>query len=43
MLETLLPTLIFTALGLAVIGAWRRVRLWRQGRPSSVPLLKGLA
>ncbi|MDN3523368.1 (Fe-S)-binding protein [Halomonas ramblicola] len=43
MLETLLPILIFSALGLAVIGAWRRVRLWRQGRPSPVPLLKGLA
>ncbi|MDI5935945.1 (Fe-S)-binding protein [Halomonas kalidii] len=43
MLETLLPILIFAALGLAVIGAWRRVRLWRQGRPSPVPLLKGLA
>ncbi len=43
MLETLLPILIFSALALAVIGAWRRVRLWRQGRPSPVPLLKGLA
>ncbi|MGM0693785.1 MAG: (Fe-S)-binding protein [Pseudomonadota bacterium] len=43
MLETLLPILIFAALGLAVIGAWRRVRLWRQGRPSAVGLLKGLA
>ncbi|MDW7746518.1 (Fe-S)-binding protein [Halomonas sp.] len=43
MLEILLPILIFAALGMAVIGAWRRVRLWRQGRPSAVPLLKGLA
>ncbi|XKH59067.1 (Fe-S)-binding protein [Halomonas sediminis] len=43
MLETLLPILIFSALALAVIGAWRRNRLWRQGRPSSVPILKGLA
>ncbi|PRY73145.1 (Fe-S)-binding protein [Halomonas ventosae] len=43
MLETLLPILIFSALALAAIGAWRRVRLWRQGRPSAVPLLKGLA
>ncbi|MBB3183956.1 Fe-S oxidoreductase [Halomonas fontilapidosi] len=43
MLETLLPILIFAALGVAVVGAWRRVRLWRQGRPSAVPLLKGLA
>jgi len=42
MLETLLPILIFSALALAVIGAVRRVRLWRQGRPSQVDLLKGL-
>lgn len=43
MLETLLPILIFTALALAAIGAVRRVRLWRQGRPSRVNYLKGLA
>ncbi|WP_249975578.1 (Fe-S)-binding protein [Vreelandella olivaria] len=43
MLETLLPILIFSALALAALGASRRVRLWRQGRPSSVPILKGLA
>ncbi len=43
MLDTLLPILIFAALGLAAIGAWRRVRLWRQGRPSAVGLLMGLA
>lgn len=43
MLETLLPILIFTALTLAAIGAVRRMRLWRQGRPSPVNLLKGLA
>ncbi|NAO94759.1 DUF3483 domain-containing protein [Halomonas sp. MG34] len=42
MLETLLPILIFTALALAVIGAVRRIRLWRQGRPSRVSLFKGL-
>ena len=42
MLETLLPILIFTALALAVIGAVRRIRLWRQGRPSRVNLFKGL-
>ncbi|OJA06565.1 (Fe-S)-binding protein [Halomonas sp. QHL1] len=42
MLNTLLPILIFTALALAVIGAVRRIRLWRQGRPSRVNLLKGL-
>ncbi|MGM0703948.1 MAG: (Fe-S)-binding protein [Pseudomonadota bacterium] len=43
MLDTLLPILIFAALGLAVIGAGRRVRLWRQGRPARVDLFKGLA
>lgn len=42
MLETLLPILIFTALALAVIGAVRRIRLWRQGRPSRVNLFQGL-
>ena len=42
MLDTLLPILIFSALALAVIGAVRRVRLWRQGRPAKVDLLKGL-
>ncbi|QOR40599.1 (Fe-S)-binding protein [Billgrantia diversa] len=43
MLDTLLPILIFSALALAVIGAVRRVHLWRQGRPSPVPILQGLA
>ncbi|WP_163557051.1 (Fe-S)-binding protein [Halomonas sp. NO4] len=43
MLDTLLPILIFSALALAVIGAMRRIRLWRQGRPSPVPILQGLA
>ncbi|MFQ3788747.1 (Fe-S)-binding protein [Halomonas sp. A29] len=43
MLDTLLPILIFSALALAVIGAVRRILLWRQGRPSSVPILQGLA
>ena len=43
MLDTLLPILIFSALALAVIGAVRRVRLWRQGRPAKVALLRGLA
>ncbi|XKE46380.1 (Fe-S)-binding protein [Halomonas organivorans] len=42
MLDTLLPILIFAALALAVIGAGRRVRLWRQGRPARVALLQGL-
>ena len=43
MLDTLLPILFFSALALAAIGAVRRVRLWRQGRPSPVPLIRGLA
>ncbi|MDT8895281.1 (Fe-S)-binding protein [Halomonas sp. I1] len=43
MLDTLLPILIFAAIALAVIGAGRRVRLWRQGRPARVDLFKGLA
>ncbi|MBV6288841.1 dimethylglycine demethylation protein DgcB [Pseudomonas aegrilactucae] len=42
MLNTLLPLLLFAALGLAVLGAWRRVRMWRRGRPSRVDLLGGL-
>lgn len=43
MLDTLLSVLIFSALALAVIGAVRRVLLWRQGRSSPVPILQGLA
>ncbi|WP_227367681.1 (Fe-S)-binding protein [Halomonas sp. M20] len=43
MLDILLPILIFSALALAAIGALRRIRLWRQGRPSPVPIAKGLA
>ncbi|MEG1082728.1 MAG: DUF3483 domain-containing protein, partial [Pseudomonas sp.] len=42
MLNTLIPILLFAALGLAVLGALRRVRMWRQGRPSQVDLLGGL-
>ncbi|NBA96404.1 dimethylglycine demethylation protein DgcB [Pseudomonas sp. R5(2019)] len=42
MLNTLLPILLFAALGLAALGALRRVSLWRQGRPAKVELLKGL-
>ncbi|MFJ4393634.1 dimethylglycine demethylation protein DgcB [Pseudomonas sp. NPDC089396] len=42
MLNTLLPILLFAALGLAVLGALRRVRMWRRGRPSQVNLLGGL-
>ncbi|MGQ4877823.1 (Fe-S)-binding protein [Billgrantia sp. LNSP4103-1] len=43
MLDTLLPILIFSTLALAAIGAVRRIRLWRQGRKSPVPILQGLA
>lgn len=42
MLNTLLPLLLFAALGLAVFGALRRARMWRRGRPSKVDLLGGL-
>ncbi|MEE3633688.1 dimethylglycine demethylation protein DgcB [Pseudomonas defluvii] len=42
MLNTLLPILLFAAIGLAVLGALRRVRMWRRGRPSKVDLLGGL-
>ena len=42
MLNVLLPILLFAALGLAVLGAVRRVRMWRQGRLSKVNLLAGL-
>ena len=42
MLNTLLPILLFAALGLAVLGALRRVNMWRRGRSSKVDLLGGL-
>ena len=42
MLNTLLPILLFTALGLAVLGALRRANMWRRGRASKVDLLGGL-
>lgn len=42
MLNTLLPILLFTALGLAVLGAARRFAMWRRGRPSKVNWLGGL-
>ncbi|MGY2683478.1 dimethylglycine catabolism B [Pseudomonas tolaasii] len=42
MLNTLLPILLFAALGLAVLGALRRVNMWRRGRASEVDLLGGL-
>ncbi|KDE41248.1 putative L-lactate dehydrogenase, Iron-sulfur cluster-binding subunit YkgF [Nitrincola lacisaponensis] len=43
MLNLVLPLLIGVALLLAVIGAVRRIRLWRNGRPSPVALMAGLA
>ncbi|SDV10769.1 dimethylglycine demethylation protein DgcB [Pseudomonas mucidolens] len=42
MLNILLPILLFAALGLAVLGALRRVNMWRRGRASKVDLLGGL-
>ncbi|ONH51915.1 Fe-S oxidoreductase [Pseudomonas cedrina] len=42
MLNTVLPILLFAALGLAVLGALRRVAMWRRGRASKVDLLGGL-
>jgi Fe-S oxidoreductase len=42
MLSTILPILLFAALGLAVLGAARRAGLWRQGRAAKVDLLGGL-
>jgi len=41
-LNTLLPILLFAALGLAVLGALRRAAMWRRGRASKVDLIKGL-
>ena len=43
MLNQILPLLIFGALLLAVVGGVRRIRLWRNGRPSDVPIMAGLA
>ncbi|WP_248749411.1 dimethylglycine demethylation protein DgcB [Pseudomonas sp. MWU15-20650] len=42
MLNTLLPILLFAALGLALLGALRRVAMWRRGRAAKVDLLGGL-
>ena len=43
MLNQILPLLILGALLLAAIGAIRRIRLWRNGRPSAVAIMSGLA
>lgn len=42
MLNTVLPILLFIALGLALLGALRRFHLWRRGRPAAVSWLGGL-
>ncbi|NWL75921.1 dimethylglycine demethylation protein DgcB [Pseudomonas taiwanensis] len=42
MLNTLLPILLFAALGLAVLGAAKRFFMWRRGRPSKVDWIGGL-
>ena len=42
MLDQLLTVLIIAALALAMIGAVRRVFLWRRGRPSKVAIFRGL-
>lgn len=42
MLNTLLPLLLFAALGLAVLGAGKRFFMWRRGRPAQVDWLGGL-
>ena len=42
MITSLLSVLIFIALALAVIGAVRRARLWRQGQANPVDIIGGL-
>ena len=42
MLNTLLPILLFAALGLAVLGAGKRFFMWRRGRPAKVDWIGGL-
>ena len=42
MLNTILPILLFAAVALTLLGAARRVALWRQGRAAKVDLLGGL-
>ncbi|MCM2972681.1 (Fe-S)-binding protein [Larsenimonas suaedae] len=43
MLDILIPLLLAAALVLAVVGAFRRIAMWRRGRPSPVNIVKGLA
>ncbi|MCK6250663.1 (Fe-S)-binding protein [Pseudomonas fragi] len=42
MLNIVLPILLFAALVLAIVGAVRRMNMWRRGRPARVDLLGGL-
>ena len=42
MLNIVLPLLLFAALVLTIVGAVRRMNMWRRGRPSKVDLLGGL-
>ncbi|MGE8361971.1 dimethylglycine demethylation protein DgcB [Pseudomonas sp.] len=42
MLNTLLPILLFAALGLAVLGAAKRFFMWRRGRSAKVDWIGGL-
>ena len=42
MLNIVLPILLFAALALTIVGAVRRMNMWRRGRPSKVDLLGGL-
>ncbi|OEY65448.1 (Fe-S)-binding protein [Marinobacter sp. X15-166B] len=43
MFEPVIPYLFVLAVALAGAGAVRRIRMWRQGQPSPVPLWQGLA
>ena len=42
MLNTLLPILLFAALALAVVGAFKRFAMWRRGKPAEVDWFGGL-
>jgi Fe-S oxidoreductase len=39
----LIPALVAAALAIALVGAYRRARRWRVGRPAQVEVLRGLA
>ena len=42
MLNIVLPILLFAALALTIVGAVRRMNMWRRGRPARVDLIGGL-